>query len=184
MLLLHLPTRGNNVNKSSSCFKSANWKNMTHPVCGSIKQAHKPGPFLHFFHHFLFKFIKILKYAPLQEGTNWAFKAVSQVWPGTDTGDSPWGCCRVCGVRGFQAVRVTNKKSDGSMTGSVASRCTLGDNALLIKFLFSCHNDRRHRSHDKMASWLNKITERRWGFSKGAQATFAMQQKNKTALKV
>lgn len=111
MLLLHLPTRGNNVNKSSSCFKSANWKNMTHPVCGSIKQAHKPGPFLHFFHHFLFKFIKILKYAPLQEGTNWAFKAVSQVWPGTDIGDSPWGCCRVCGVRGFQAVRVTNKKA-------------------------------------------------------------------------
>ena len=61
-----------------------------------------------------------------------------------------------CDVRSSQAGRGPNRKRGGSMTGTLASRCRLGDNAALINFLFSCHNDRRRWSHDKMESWIKK----------------------------
>lgn len=54
-----------------------------------------------------------------------------------------WDAAGHCDVRSSQAGRGPNRKRGGSMTGTLASRCRLGDNAALINFLFSCHNDRR-----------------------------------------
>lgn len=60
------------------------------------------------------------------------------------------GCC---GVRGSQAGRHPRWRGGGSMTGTVASRSRLWDNAALINFPFSWPNDQRHLGHDK-----NKVT--------------------------
>lgn len=55
---------------------------------------------------------------------------------GTLQGTAVRGVPRLAGVP-------TEREGGGSMTGTLASRCRLGDNAALINFLFSCHNDRR-----------------------------------------
>lgn len=108
---------------------------------------------------FIFASKNTIEYAPLQGGSHWLVRAVSQVWPGTETqhtGDSPSGCCRASRCEEFPGWQGSQRKRGGSMTGTLASRCRLGDNAALINFLFFCHNDRRRWSHDKMESWIKK----------------------------
>lgn len=67
-----------------------------------------------------------------------------------------------CSVRGFTGWQKSHQRRGGNMTGTLASRCRLRDNAALINFLFFCHNDRRQWSHDKMESWIKKKIGRGW----------------------
>lgn len=70
-----------------------------------------------------------------------------------------WG-----GVRGSRAGRGPNgKKKGGSMTGTLASRCGLGDNAALINFLFSAITTGGSEAMTRWESQIKKKIGRVWG---------------------
>ena len=122
---------------------------------------------------FLSSFSLLLNMHHGKKGSPWLIKSVSQEWPGRDTqlaGDRPQECCRALQLEGFPGWQGSQKEGGGGMTGTTATRCKLGDNALLINFLFLCHNDRQHYSHDKIESWIKGKIERRLGWREQLRA--------------
>lgn len=62
---------------------------------------------------FIFASKNTIEYAPLQGGSHWLVRAVSQVWPGTETqhtGDSPSGCCRALRCEEFPGWQGSQQK--------------------------------------------------------------------------
>lgn len=111
----------------------------------------------------VFLSLLLLQYAPLQDlSGSWRLR---HKWPGKQTqhtGDSPQGSCGAMQCDGFTGWQRSHQWGGGSVTGTLASRCRLSDNATLINFLYFCHNDWRQRSHDKMESWIKKKIGRGW----------------------
>ena len=123
MLLLCPSTWGHNVSKNTSFLYSRNWKKYKTYV---VAQSHPKNQdisllcfifFLSLWDSFLPLFIvaskNTIKYAPLQGGSHWLVRAVSQVWPGTETqhtGNSPSGCCRALRCEEFPGWQGSQQK--------------------------------------------------------------------------